>query len=490
MKGAIIALVVGMLASGSINTISKKLGYSTCSSSPISGNYDSANKCKDFTPNGHQFRKPWTQTLVMFTGEAMCLLLFLYRRNQAKNREAIREKEVDYSFNQVSTANSITSPMGNFLSPTMARANGMPLLGDSSDDTVAKSDKMYNNVSCYSAVYCLVPAICDLGGTTVSGIGLLFTSASVFQMLRGSIIFFTAIFSVLFLNRKLQTFHWCGMGLTVVGVTMIGLSSILGVTPKADVTAPGPSSSSAGEADDDGYFTSLTSSPHSMVWVGNVLVVLSQLMSATQMVIEEKFLKSKKLPPEFVVGVEGSFGIMMMLAIALPVVGSLPGEDGAGMHENAIDAAYLFINSTPLMCMVLSYFISIAFYNFCGLAVAKELSSVHRCLIDACRTVLVWSIDLTLYYTTDGHYGEKWNPVGSWIQLAGFVVLIYGSCIYYKVIKLNCFKGQYEKDEQNLLDAQNAIDNQSDADSDYPPASLLGRDEGNFDSMYNQLDGE
>ena len=54
----------------------------------------------------------------------------------------------------------------------------------------------------------------------------------------------------------------------------------------------------------------------------------------------------------------------------------LRGVDGGGMHESAIDAAYLFANSGPLMAMVLSYFISIAFYNFCGLAVAKRLSSV------------------------------------------------------------------------------------------------------------------
>ena len=194
------------------------------------------------------------------------------------------------------------------------------------------------------------------------------------------------------------------------------------------------------------------------------------------------------MPPEFVVGIEGSCGIIMMLAIALPVVGGLPGEDGAGMHENAIDAAYLFVNSTPLMCMVLSYFVSIAFYNFCGLAVAKELSSVHRCLIDACRTVLVWSIDLTLYYTTSGHYGEQWNPIGSWIQLAGFIVLITGSVIYYKVWELDCFAEGYARDAQNLIDAQHAIDHGSDSD-EYPTASLLGQEEaGNYDTMYNELD--
>ena len=440
------------------------------------------------------------QTLVMFTGEAMCLLLFLYRRRQASARESLRRQKEPYTQTLANqAANTISSPAYNFLSPTMARAKGgQLLLDDGNADATIESDTMYNNVRCSSALYCVIPAICDLGGTTISGIGLLFTSASVFQMLRGSIIFFTAIFSVLFLNRKLQAFHWVGIGLVVVGVTMIGLSSVIGHSGSAgSVTAPGPSSSSSSSSfsydessPNDLLFGGMfdAKSPSSMVWIGNILVVASQLLSATQMVIEEKFLKSKKLPPEFVVGIEGSCGIVMMLAIALPVVGGLPGEDGAGMHENAIDAAYLFINSTPLMCMVLSYFVSIAFYNFCGLAVAKELSSVHRCLIDACRTVLVWSIDLTLYYTTSGHYGEQWNPIGSWIQLAGFIVLITGSVIYYKVWKLDCFAEGYSIDAQNLIDAQHAIDHGSDSD-DYPTASLLGQEEGgNYDSMYNELD--
>jgi hypothetical protein len=226
-----------------------------------------------------------------------------------------------------------------------------------------------------------------------------------------------------------------------------------------------------------------------MVWIGNLLVVVSQLMSATQMVVEEKFLKSKQLPPEFVVGVEGTFGMLMMLCITLPIVGVLPGQDGGGIHESAMDAAYLFSNSTPLMCMVLSYFVSIAFYNFCGLAVAKQLSSVHRCLIDACRTVLVWSIDLALFYGTSGKYGEQWDPVGSWIQLAGFIVLIYGSCLYYKVIRLSCFAAQYEADER--IDVNN-VDGDVDDSRSSPAVSLLDGDQEygrDFDAMYNEMDG-
>ena len=148
----------------------------------------------------------------------------------------------------------------------------------------------------------------------------------------------------------------------------------------------------------------------SMVFLGNIMVILSQLMSATQMVVEEKFLKGRKLPPEFVVGCEGMFGMLIMLAVILPTVSHLHGLDGGGADEDPIDAVHMVSSNAKLFGLVAAYWISIAFYNFCGLAVAKSLSSVHRCLIDACRTVLVWSVDLLLYYFTS-EYGGTLGPI-------------------------------------------------------------------------------
>jgi drug/metabolite transporter (DMT)-like permease len=116
--------------------------------------------------------------------------------------------------------------------------------------------KRYRSVTWKSCLVCWLPACCDLGGTTLSGIGLLYTSASVFQMLRGSIIFFTAVLSVIFLGRKLKWFHYIGASLTVIGITLVGLSSQL--------------------------HASASASGGSMVLVGDVMVILSQLMSATQ----------------------------------------------------------------------------------------------------------------------------------------------------------------------------------------------------------------
>jgi hypothetical protein len=161
---------------------------------------------------------------------------------------------------------------------------------------------------------------------------------------------------------------------------------------------------------------------------GNIMVIVSQLMSAGQMVVEEKFLKGRKLPPEFVVGCEGFFGVLFMVCLVLPIVNNVvSGEDGGGAHEDPIDAAHMAFSNWKLLSLVLCYWVSISFYNFCGLAVAKSLSAVHRCLIDACRTIVVWSADLLLFYATD-QYGEAWDSKASPIQLAGFVIMIAGKC--------------------------------------------------------------
>ena len=46
-------------------------------------------------------------------------------------------------------------------------------------------------------------------------------------MLRGGTIILTAIFSVIFLKRKLKSYHYIGIILTVMGVTIVGFSSFV-----------------------------------------------------------------------------------------------------------------------------------------------------------------------------------------------------------------------------------------------------------------------
>ena len=106
------------------------------------------------------------------------------------------------------------------------------------------------------------PAACDLVGTSVMYVGLTLTTASTYQMLRGSVIIFTGLLSSVYLGRKQHGFHWLGMLLVVAGVLTVGTASIF--TAATDTKAGG--------------------NP----MLGNLLVVLSQLSTALQMCLEER----------------------------------------------------------------------------------------------------------------------------------------------------------------------------------------------------------
>ena len=68
----------------------------------------------------------------------------------------------------------------------------------------------------------LPPALCDVTATSMMYVGLNLTSASQFQMLRGSIMVFVGILSRIFLKKRLEWFRLLGMAVIVVGIVMVG----------------------------------------------------------------------------------------------------------------------------------------------------------------------------------------------------------------------------------------------------------------------------
>ena len=61
-----------------------------------------------------------------------------------------------------------------------------------------------------------IPTVFDLAATILMNIGLLNVTASVYQMMRGAEMLFAALFSVLFLKRHLNLFHYLGILCCVV----------------------------------------------------------------------------------------------------------------------------------------------------------------------------------------------------------------------------------------------------------------------------------
>merc|ERR1712129_128901 len=172
------------------------------------------------------------------------------------------------------------------------------------------------------------------------------------------------------------------------------------------------------------------------VGVGIAFTILAQAFTATQMVIEELFVKKYHAPAEQVVGSEGLWGIMLMIALLIGMYYA-PGQDVGGSYENAVDSLELVEHSTLLKCLVLGYLVSISFFNFLGVTISKQLSAVHRTINDALRTAMVWGVQLALFYAGSTTYGQGPTP-HSWMQLLGFVFLILGSLVNHQIVKAPC----------------------------------------------------
>ena len=73
-------------------------------------------------------------------------------------------------------------------------------------------------------------------GTTLMNVGLLFVPVSVYQMVRGALVLFVGLFSVLFLGRRLSGSQWGALTTVMLGVAIVGLSGALRPTqPPGDV---------------------------------------------------------------------------------------------------------------------------------------------------------------------------------------------------------------------------------------------------------------
>merc|ERR550525_1704847 len=133
----------------------------------------------------------------------------------------------------------------------------------------------------------------------------------------------------------------------------------------------------------------------------------------------------------------------MMLAIVLPIttyaIPAPPKGDDTDIrnvfHDNFWDAMHQFGDNKSILAFGLVYLASIGAYNVFGMSVAKKMTSVHRTLIDALRTMFVWLFDVIIYYTIDKEFGEKLTYY-SFLQGGGFVLLIVGTLIYNKIIRL------------------------------------------------------
>ncbi|KAM7367749.1 hypothetical protein PAMP_014027 [Pampus punctatissimus] len=242
----------------------------------------------------------------------------------------------------------------------------------------------------------LPPAMCDMTATSIMYVALNMTSASSFQMLRGAVIIFTGLLSVAFLGRRLLTSQWLGIVITILGLVIVGFADFF-----------------SGNKDEHKISDVIT---------GDLLIIMAQVIVSVQMVLEEKFVYKHDVHPLRAVGTEGFFGFFVLSLLLIPMYFIHVGEfsdNPRQVLEDALDAFCQIGHQPLIMLALLGNTVSIAFFNFAGISVTKEISATTRMVLDSLRTLVIWVVSLAL----------GWEQFLG-LQVLGFLVLLLGTALY------------------------------------------------------------
>lgn len=314
-------------------------------------------------------------TFCMFNGELLCLLIYWIKEGRLKKRKQ--------------------------------------------SEALIPSDGKEKNKKEAKIWYFLFPALFDILGSSINSISLSFLPSSIYQMFRGATIIFTCIASIIFLKSKYYRHHFLGIMIVIAGLVIVGINAVLN------------GKGTSGENPGFGIF----------------LVILSQLFSSFLFITEEKLLKGYETPPLKAVGLEGMWGVFCYIFLLiifyfirceewpnfLKDVCILDTGTNEIRFENAIFAVKQIYESTQLKCFLSLYVLSIAFFNFSGLTISKNVSSTARTIVDTLRTIVIWVFFLTMPFVP-----EDTKETFSWLQLLGFSILILGGVIYNEILVLPC----------------------------------------------------
>lgn len=166
-------------------------------------------------------------------------------------------------------------------------------------------------------------------------------------MVKSSIVGFSAIFSCLFLSRKFLSQEWISIFAILVGTATI-IWSVL-------------------------YTDGISN------YMGPMFLLVAQLFTAAQFILEEYLMDRYHLDPVRAMGIEGVFGTVLLAGTL--VLTALFGEDvfdiSRGIHD--------LFNSYILWQSALVLAVMVAIFNFFGLAVSSSIGVPGRSMIDSLR---------------------------------------------------------------------------------------------------------
>jgi len=448
-----LTIAVVMVATGSINTLAAKWANFLYSENSIGTEVE--------------FNHPYLQADAMFVGEFLCMFAFLASSFMTgrKNKTTLYIQQDGFE-----QKDGNTGKLG-LVNPEREGKDD----ADKKDDGRKRSRSRTYSIDVVNhpelvpvlekkpfglrQSYLMIPAsFCDMCGTCLMYVSLTLTSAASFQMMRGAVIIFTGINSMIFLKARLKWFQWTGMFVVLGGLLITGLPDLLYPeegTCFNNITNPDPPITERPEYEFDVYrLERLCPDPDaeegggtSNEILGDILIICAQVIVSFQMVYEEKILTGYDIAPLQAVGWEGFWGFVGM-SICLVIFYFVPVQSAQWAYdptppynlEDSIDGFIQLGNNPLLLVAIMGTIFSIAFFNYAGQTVTKELSATTRMVLDSVRTLVIWIFSISIGW-------QKFQ----YLQAIGFVVLLTGMSLYNDLLIMPMYRSYMEKKRAKQL---------------------------------------
>ena len=287
-----------------------------------------------------------------------------------------------------------------------------------------------------------IPGFLDTCSTGLANIGLILLPASIYQMLKGSLIVLTFLMSRFVVRNKHTLDHYVAIPVSTIGVILVGLSAYL-------------------NADENEHTSSA-----SQTLLGIILMVIAMFILSIQFCFDEYFMRRYSCHPLICIGYQGVFGFFINLFLCFIFYFIKCGSYDEGQEvpyfvenmctedddhewrpENIVFALRQLIDNHILTIIVPITIIFMSSFNIFGVSITKYGSATTRSVTDNCRSFLVW-----LWFLMPFNQ-EDLIETFDWIQLIGFLCICFGAFMYNGLLKLE--EGRARKNKKiNLIEPE------------------------------------
>jgi len=287
-----------------------------------------------------------------------------------------------------------------------------------SDNSITNDEQLQTTISSISPFLfryspLILPSLLDCLATALQSGAVLFISAGINASLRGTLLFFTALFAVLLKSneKNIGRVEVGGIILSTIGATLVGASAVL----------------------DSG---SVDGETMNSVILGCGLSLSSNIVQGLQVALETKFIEKGQFTALELNGGEGVIGsivlIVCLVIFAFTPAPVIPGITFDNGHiEDSLETLCCLSKSSEIVNASLSLLFLFAFSTGLYILLSK-LSGNLRAFCMVARAIVVWGVELALSYlpvgTTLSRFGAPWLE-HSYIAAIGSVVLLIGGLV-------------------------------------------------------------